>query len=204
MKNLKSVSVLAAALLSTTAFAGGLGLGVGANINAGAGVGVGGLGLQSGVSQQTDAQVNTGSVRTDAQQSASVQSDVGVNSRTLTNVLPSASTTATANAQSRNTQRSAATEAQSDRRGVSGSINSDVAADVGYGAKQMGHGAHDAALTARQSAQLQRVRAHERLVQSGAGVSGSVRASEQLHAAKSGARLPKATVKQSAELYTGG
>ena len=79
MKNLKSVSILAAALLSSTVFAGGLGLGIGANVSAGVGAGLGGLGVQSGVSQHVDTQIDAGAMRTDARQSSSVPSDVGIN-----------------------------------------------------------------------------------------------------------------------------
>ena len=204
MKKLKTISTLAATLLSTTVFAGGLGLGLGANINAGAGVGLGGIGLQSGVSQQTDAQVNAGSQRADARQSSSVQGDIGIDQSTVTRVLPSARIDAAAAVQSRSNQRNANVETDLDRRGASGNVESSVGADVGHTAKRIAHGVNEAALTARQSAQSQRARAHERLVHSGASVSGNVQGSEQLRVEKPAGRLPRGNVRQSSELNIGG
>ena len=204
MKKLRTIPTLAATLLSTTVFAGGLGLGLGADVNVGAGVGLGGLGVQSGINQQSDAQINTGSARSEARQASSVQGDIGIDQRAVTRVLPSARTDAAVDAQTRTTQRNANVETDLDRRGAGSSFESSVGADVGHTTKRVGHGLNQTAITARQSAQLQRARAHDRLVHSGSGVSGSVQGSEQLQVEKPAGRLPRGSVRQSSELNIGG
>lgn len=199
MKNLKSVSALAAALLSTTVFAGGLGLGVGANVDVGAGVG--GLGVQSGISQQTDAQVGSGQLGAAVRQSMGIHGDAGIDQRTVSEGATAASARASVASQAAASQNRANADARSTARVDAGAnVDADFAAGVRQTARHMQAGSHDAIMTARQSARARRAEAREQRVRSAAGVSGSA----QLQSNTAGRLSTRASIKQAADLYTGG
>lgn len=191
MKILKSVSALAAALLSTTAFAGGLGLGVGIGANVGVGAELGELGVQGGGSQQTDTRVGSGQVNPVVRQSGGVQSETGIDQRTVSDGAAAASARVAANARAVASQTRPNIETQPDRHvGATANVDADLSTDLHQRSRHAHTGAQDLISNARQSARAQRMAAHTHRSRSKSDVSGNVSA--------------KASVKQATELNSGG
>lgn len=193
MKNFKSISALAAALLSTSVFAGGLGLGlgVGANVDAGVGLGLG----------------NSGSVGVGIQSNARQQVDAGVDERTTAGTQRSAPVRANSRTQidssSSNMNDTPRNERRTNSVGASGAVAAEGAERVSSG---IGSGAQRVQSNVRSNVAVdgQSMQTRERRQEADSGISSSVRANEQIRRDRAASTSLKATIKQNAELYTGG